>query len=226
VDLSVAPATVRRVTEPAYLAAVRDSYDTVVAAYVERVPPPAGMDPYSRAFLSAFAELVREGPVADLGCGPGRITAHLAGLGLSAFGVDVSPKMVEQATRAFPHLRFTVGSMTALDVESEALRGILAWYSTYHTPPDWLPVIFAEFHRTLAPGGHLLLGTYHGAGEHVRATRGYGGLPVSYESYLLPLDHIVALLAAQDLTVTAQLVLPPDPGKKYSSAFLLARRPE
>lgn len=70
--------------EPSFLTAVRESYDTVAADYVERVPPPAEMDPLSRAMLAGFAELVRTaglGPVADLGCGPGRVTAHLAGLG-------------------------------------------------------------------------------------------------------------------------------------------------
>jgi trans-aconitate methyltransferase len=50
---------------------------------------------------------------ADLGCGPGRITAHLAGLGVSAFGVDLSPKMIGLARHAYPDLRFTEGSMTA-----------------------------------------------------------------------------------------------------------------
>ncbi|MGW3983772.1 SAM-dependent methyltransferase, partial [Streptomyces mirabilis] len=78
--------------EPSFLTAVRESYDTVAAGYVERVPPPAEMDPLSRAMLAGFAELVRTaglGPVADLGCGPGRVTAHLAGLGVSVLGVDL-----------------------------------------------------------------------------------------------------------------------------------------
>jgi SAM-dependent methyltransferase len=91
-------------TEPSYLAAVRDSYDTVAAAYVERVPVPSDMDPLSRAMLAAFAETVRAagiGPVADVGCGPGRLTAHLVGLGVSAFGIDLSPNMIEQARQAF-----------------------------------------------------------------------------------------------------------------------------
>ena len=60
-------------TEPAYLAAVRESYDSVADVYVERVITPAELDPLSRAMLTAFAELVRDagrGPVADLGAGP------------------------------------------------------------------------------------------------------------------------------------------------------------
>lgn len=192
--------------EPSFLTAVRESYDTVAADYVERVPPPAAMDPLSRAMLAGFAELVRTagpGPVADLGCGPGRVTAHLAGLGVSAFGVDLSPKMVGLARRAYPDLRFTEGSMTALEITDDALGGILAWYSTHHTPPQWLPVVFAEFSRTLAPGGYLLWGDYVGD-ERLQPTQGYGR-PVSYASYLLPLDRVVGLLQQAGLVVIARL---------------------
>ncbi|MFZ0120625.1 MAG: class I SAM-dependent methyltransferase [Pseudonocardiaceae bacterium] len=44
------------------------------------------------------------GPVADLGCGPGRLTAHLHSLGLSLLGVDLSPSMVALARRTYPDL--------------------------------------------------------------------------------------------------------------------------
>lgn len=78
----------------------------------------------SRALPAAFAEVVRAaglGPDADLGCGPGKVTAHPAGLGVSAFGVDLAPKMIVQARSAFPGLDFTVGSMTALPIQDNEL---------------------------------------------------------------------------------------------------------
>nr|WP_019854343.1 methyltransferase domain-containing protein [Actinopolyspora mortivallis] len=34
--------------------------------------------------------------MADVGCGPGRVTAHLGALGLSVFGMDLSPEMVAE----------------------------------------------------------------------------------------------------------------------------------
>ncbi|MCQ9130160.1 MULTISPECIES: class I SAM-dependent methyltransferase [Streptomyces] len=213
--------------EPSYLSAVRASYDTVAVEYVARVPPPDAMDPLSRAMLAAFAELVRAAaprPVADLGCGPGRVTAYLAGLGVAAFGVDLSPKMIELARHAYPDLRFTVGSMTAPGTGDDALGGILAWYSTHHTPPRCLPAMFAEFHRTLAPGGHLLWGDYVGD-AHLRPTRGYGR-PVSYESYLLPLDRTAGLLEQAGLVVTARLEQEPGGMARRPHGCLLARKPE
>ncbi|MGW7497028.1 class I SAM-dependent methyltransferase [Streptomyces luteogriseus] len=214
-------------TEPSYVTAVRESYDTVAADYARRVPEPAELDPVSRAMLAAFAELAAPlGPVADLGCGPGKVTAHLAALGVPVFGVDVSPGMIELARAAHPELRFTVGSMTALDIADGELGGILAYYSTHHTPPRWLPTVFAEFHRTLAPGGRLMLAGHVGNGEHLRPTRAYGDHPVSYESHLLRPDRIAELLDRAGLVVTTRVVQEPEGGGKRQSGTFLAYRPE
>lgn len=216
-------------TDPSYLAAIRESYDTVAAAYVQLVKPPAELDPVSRAMLAAFAETVRAaglGPVADLGCGPGKITAYLAESGVPIFGIDISPKMIELARRAYPSLTFTVGSMTAPEIGDGELGGILAHYSTHHTPPDQLPVVFAEFHRTLAPGGHLMLAGHVGDDQLLRPTQAYGGRPVSFESHLLPPDRIAELLTRSGLTLTARLVLEPAEGAKRTHATFLARKPE
>ncbi|MFI1577838.1 class I SAM-dependent methyltransferase [Embleya sp. NPDC020630] len=216
-------------TEPPYLAAVRESYDTVAADYAERVKTPAELDPLSRAMLTAFAEIVRaddRGPVADLGCGPGKVTAHLADLGVPVFGIDLSPKMIDMARRAHPGLHFSVGSMTALAIRDDELGGILAYYSTHHTPPELLPVVFAEFHRTLAPGGSVMVAGHVGDGVRLRPTRAYGGHPVSYESHLQPPDRIVALLEQAGLVVTSRLLQEPDEGATTTIATLLAHKPE
>jgi SAM-dependent methyltransferase len=140
---------------------------------------------------------------------------------LTAFGVDLSPKMIEIARRTHPHLRFDVGSMTALDLADGELGGIVAWWSIFHTPPDVLPVVFSEFHRTLAPGGHLLAG-FHVGDELLRPERSYGH-PVTYDAYLLRPERITELLGEAGLVVTATLV---SAGAKWPQACLLAHRPE
>ncbi|MEX1659164.1 methyltransferase domain-containing protein [Streptomyces pseudovenezuelae] len=216
-------------TEPSYLAAVRESYDTVAADYAELVKAPAELDPLSRAMLASFAEVVRKadlGPVADLGCGPGKVTAHLADLGVSALGIDLSPNMIELARQAHPNLSFQVGSMTALPVLDNALGGILAYYSTHHTPPEMLPVVFTEFQRALAPGGHLMMAGHVGDDLHLRPTQAYGGHPVSYASHLLPPDRIAALLNQAGLVLTARLLQEPEEGARRAIATFLAHKPE
>ncbi|MFF4505533.1 class I SAM-dependent DNA methyltransferase [Streptomyces sp. NPDC001401] len=219
-------------TEPSHLTAIltaiRESYDTVAADYAEQVKRPGELDPLSRALLAAFAESVREDeegrPVADLGCGPGFVTAHLAELGVPAFGVDVSPRMVEIARRTHPGLTFTVGSMTGLEIADGTLGGILAFYSVHHTPPEALPVVFAEFYRTLGPGGRLMLAGWVGDGERLRPAQAYGGHPVSYESHLLPAQRLVELLEQAGLVVTARVVQEPEEGRKRRIATLMARK--
>jgi len=227
--LSGPSSRVARVTEPSYLAAVRESYDTVAADYAELVKSPAELDPLSRAMLASFAEVVQMaglGPVADLGCGPGKVTAHLTDLGVSALGIDLSLKMIQLARQAHPSLNFTVGSMTALPIPDNELGGILAYYSTHHTPPELLPVVFAEFERTLAPGGHLMMAGHVGDDMHLRPTQAYGGHPVSYESHLVPPDRIADLLGKAGLVLTARLLQEPDEGAKRTIAAFLAQKPE
>lgn len=46
---------------------------------------------------SFFANLVREGPVLEVGCGTGRIVAHLARAGLEVHGIDPSEAMLRAA---------------------------------------------------------------------------------------------------------------------------------
>lgn len=72
-------------------ARVRLRDGTVVAVPLERyVGPPDATD----------ERLMRDvrGPVLDVGCGPGRHLRALAGLGVFALGVDLSPVAVELAT--------------------------------------------------------------------------------------------------------------------------------
>nr|WP_042195924.1 class I SAM-dependent methyltransferase [Kibdelosporangium sp. MJ126-NF4]CEL22304.1 methyltransferase [Kibdelosporangium sp. MJ126-NF4]CTQ93085.1 methyltransferase [Kibdelosporangium sp. MJ126-NF4] len=156
---------VSAVTDPSTLHDTRDAYDAVATLYAELFGNVLETLPMERALLAAFAELVRAhdvGPIADIGCGPGHVTAHLHALGATAFGIDLSSAMVALARQAHPGLRFDEGSMTALDIADGVLGGILAFYSIIHTPPRQLPTVFTEFHRALAPGGHLLLGFFAG----------------------------------------------------------------
>ncbi|WP_327302581.1 class I SAM-dependent methyltransferase [Streptomyces sp. NBC_01298] len=211
-----------------HLNSVRSSYDAVAADYAALLTRELEGKPLDRAMLAAFAEYVRgDGPgsgraVADLGCGPGRVTAHLDGLGVRAFGVDLSPAMVAVARRTYPGLRFEVGSMAALDIADGVLGGVLAWYSTVHTPPAGLPALFAEFARVLAPGGYLLI-AFKAGDRQLRLDHAYGH-PVDLDVYWTPPELISELLAGAGLTETARLVREPDATEKSPQGFLLARR--
>ncbi|GAA4419362.1 class I SAM-dependent methyltransferase [Actinokineospora soli] len=202
----------------------RTAYDTVAESYAEQTRDALDGSPWDRAVLSAFAELVgTAGPVGDLGCGPGALTAHLASLGLDAFGVDLSPRMVEVARRAHPGPRFEVGSLLALDLADASLAGALAWYSLIHTPPEQLPLVAAELARVLAPGGRLLA-AFQVGDERLHIARGYGH-DVSLDAYRLPPDFVAGLLTDAGLLVEARVVREPRPPERTPQAYLLFRKP-
>jgi SAM-dependent methyltransferase len=203
---------------------IRLSYDEVAASYADRQRDSLGGEPYLRAALALFAELVRDsggGPVADLGCGPGHVTAHLQQLGVSAFGIDLSPAMIDVARHSYPGLRFETGSMTDLRLADASAAGLLSFWSLVHTPDDELPAIFAHFRRVLRPGGPLLLSFHAGEGSRLK-TEGYGGHPMKvYVHRRLP-GQVAAWLDAAGLIVEAQLLL--GSADTRSGALLFARR--
>ncbi len=211
-------------TEPSTLDRTRAAYDAVATLYAEIFGNVLERLPMERAMLAAFAELVQAhdaGPVADVGCGPGHVTAHLHALGPVTFGVDLSPAMVELARRAHPDLRFDEGSMTALDLADGVLGGILASYSVIHTPPRELPAAFTEFHRVLAPGGHLLLGFF--AGDDPRPQEFDHKVALAYR---WSPDGLADLLRQAGFVEVARLRREPHDGERFQQAQLLVRKPQ
>ena len=73
-------------------------------------------------------------------------------------GVDLSPRMVDQARRLNPAIRFLEDDMSALDVPSGSWAAIVAFYSIIHVPRDRVVAVLRELRRVLHPGGLLLDG--------------------------------------------------------------------
>ncbi len=111
--------------EADFVSSTRIFYDAIAEDYAEMFAGKHTANPLDRALLAGFAELVTRGgggEVADLGCGPGRVTAYLASLGLSVFGLDLSDPMLTIARRENPGLRFRQGSMLELDIPDGSWR--------------------------------------------------------------------------------------------------------
>src|SRR5688572_12624756 len=143
----------------------RNSYNTIAASYADETHDLLDRLLHVRAGVVLFAELVRAiggGAVGDIGCGPGHTTALLRELGADAFGIDLSPAMIEIARSEHPGARFEVGSMTDLDLADRSLAGVLAWWSLIHIPDEAMPGVLGQFHRVLRPGGVLAVGFHVG----------------------------------------------------------------
>ncbi|GAA0486902.1 class I SAM-dependent methyltransferase [Streptomyces sp. NPDC046215] len=210
-----------------FLHTTRTFYDAVATDYADHFRDLLAASPLDRGMLAAFADLVRAegaGPVADLGCGPGKVTAHLHDLGLPVFGIDLSPRMVALAREAHPAVRFDEGSLLDLDLPDGTLGGVVAWYSIIHLPEERLPEAVAEFHRVLAPGGHLLL-AFQVGDEPLRLEQPFGH-PVSLDFRRRQPDHIAELLRRAGLTMQARMVREPvEDVESTPQAYLLARKP-
>jgi ubiquinone/menaquinone biosynthesis C-methylase UbiE len=202
----------------------RTSYDTVAASYADLLRDSLAGEPFQRGILALFAEVVRaqgDTTVADVGCGPGRLTGYLRGIGLDAFGIDLSPGMIEVARRDHPGVRFEVGSMTALDLPGDSLSGVLAWFSLIHVPDDEVPVALAEFHRVLRPGGAVLIGFHAGEGSRHK-TEGYGGHPMNVNVHHRTVEDMTTFLARSGFAIEATTVL--SSPESTHGAILHARR--
>jgi SAM-dependent methyltransferase len=206
-----------------WLSDAQTSYDTDAVGYTDKVRGLLDGNPYLRASLALFAELVRDaggGPVADVGCGPGYVTRHLNDLGVDAFGIDLSSEMVGIARRDYPGLRFEVGTMTDLDLADSSVTGLLAFWSVIHVPDHAVPGVFAQFSRVLRPAGPLLVGFHVGNDAH-RTSVGYSGRPVGLDSHRRQPDQVAHWLREADFDIEAELVMRPD--EEVPGAIILAR---
>jgi SAM-dependent methyltransferase len=109
--------------------------------------------------LLAFSELVTPlgpGVVGDVGCGPGHISKHLAGLGLAMVGYDVSIAMIEQARKKHPTGEFHVASMLDLPVPDQSWIGAVALLATLHCDQADRAQTLKELQRLVRPGGFVM----------------------------------------------------------------------
>ena len=202
-----------------WLADTATSYDTVASSYAEWVSDALEKQPYLKAALTLFAAQV-DGPVVDVGCGPGHFTAYLDSLGVDASGVDMSPGMIDLARRSHPGLRFEVGSMTDLALPDTSVAGVLASWSLIHIPDESVPVTLEHFRRVLRPGGLLMIGYHVGAGTRLK-TEGYGGHPMRVRIHLRQPWWLARRVRKAGFSVDAEWLL--DPEARTPQAVLFAR---
>ncbi|MFF3307356.1 class I SAM-dependent methyltransferase [Streptomyces sp. NPDC002952] len=217
------------IDRPADLDTVRESYDRVADNYAHMVVTTGigdiRRDPWLKASIDAFADSVGDlGPVLDVGCGPGTVTGYLAERGMDVSGVDLSPRMIENARRLHPDCRFSVASATELDLEDASLGGVLGWWSLFNLPRDVLPQVLALFARALKPGGYLITATHVGDEDALR-TEAYGGVAVHWTTHKWRPEQLVELIVEAGLSPVAELRLPPT---DYSGpgVVVMAKRPD
>ena len=100
----------------------------------------------------------------DLGCGPGYILGYLKHLGFQhASGIDLSDEQVEIG-RSLGHDCFVADAFEYLGANVCSFDVIIAFDFVEHFTKEELPDLLKAIHRSLRPGGRLLLQTPNGSG--------------------------------------------------------------
>jgi SAM-dependent methyltransferase len=148
----------------------RRAYNLAAQSYHDLFHDEMARKEYDRNLLDAFAARFPKGALlCDAGCGPsGHIGRYLRDKGLNVVGVDIADRCVELARAANPGMRFEREDIARLTFSAGSFDGIVSYYSIIHTPKDSIGKMFDEFHRTLKPGGWLLVAVKAGTGEGYR----------------------------------------------------------
>lgn len=206
-------------------ARVVTAYDAAASAYSETLLEELTGKPFDIWLLERVATQA-EGPVMDLGCGPGHIAAFLADLDVDVHGLDASAVMVEQARANFGDLDFQVGRFHQLlrPRNAPAWGAIVAWYAFVHLAPSELVPTLRTVAATLRPAGVLALALH--LGEEVRHVDTLCGVAVDVDFVLHDRDQVLAAVSAAGLSVDEWYVRSPNPDEAQTERlYLLARTP-
>ncbi|MET0420054.1 MAG: class I SAM-dependent methyltransferase [Actinoplanes sp.] len=191
---------------------VRRAYAALAGAYIGLFGASEQVHPDDLAFIGRHLT-GRPGPVLDLGCGPGHITAWLRAAGADATGVDMVAEFIAHARAAHPDGDYRLAN--ALDIADHDVAGILAWFSLIHLPPPEMDGVLAGFRRAMAPHGRLVIGFFDGgeieAFDHKVVT-----------AYRWPVDAFAERLARAGFT-EVERHRRPDEGPHRPIAALAAR---
>ncbi len=152
------------------------------------------------------------------------MSAYLAERGVAVTGLDLSPQMVEQAHRLFPHLDVMVGDMLDLPFDDGSLAGLIAFYSIIHFDDSQLATAFAEMARVLDPGCPVAL-AFH-VGEEDLHLEQWWDMPVVLDFRFLDPAAIQHKLRKAGFEIESAVERDPIHDVEYESrrAYIVARK--
>ena len=102
------------------------------------------------------SEIPGGGAALDVGCGSGSLINEIRQKGaIDAYGVDISPNMIEECRKQYPDISFEVSSGEQLPFENDRFELLTICCALHHfnNPRKF----FLEAHRVLKAGGILIV---------------------------------------------------------------------
>ncbi len=148
-------------------------------------------DPIVLATWTALLQSWQPAPPAkilDIGCGTGSLSLVLAKLGHQVTGIDLSPKMVEQAKakadEAGMPINFAIMGASSPDFPSHSFDGIVCRHVLWMLPE--LTAVLQAWTKLLKPGARILLVEgFWVTGGGLHAEQLLAALPTKWENVLV-----------------------------------------
>jgi SAM-dependent methyltransferase len=148
------------------------NYEQFADRYASKIETKAHNAYYDRPATLSLLPDVNGLRVLDAGCGPGIYTEWLVEHGALVVAIDVTPRMVELTRqRVGSRAEVLQADLTrSLDFASDASFDLIICPLVLDNIEDWQPT-FAEFYRTLKPGGIFVFSCGHPLGDYLFTTR-------------------------------------------------------
>ncbi|MCP4024523.1 MAG: class I SAM-dependent methyltransferase [Desulfobacteraceae bacterium] len=205
---------------------IETTYNTVAKEYAETFFQEHDKKPMDREILKRFTrDIGSKTPVWDFGCGPGQTTKYLTDLGMDICGMDLSPKVLEQAKKLYPDIHFQTGNMLKLTFENNAIAGVVAFYAIVHFTKEQVDAAFGEIFRVLQPGG-IFLFTYHIGDDTIHIDE-FLDKKVDVDFMYFNTDFIENTLTKNEFNIIETIEREPYPGVEVETrrAYVFAQKP-
>lgn len=181
--------------------AIRHAYGARADDYLQTHGDELERSPWDREVVDdALATLATRDRVADVGCGPGHVAAHLARGGLSPIGFDLTSAMLRVARSASPSVPLVGAELPRVPVRDGGCSGALCRYVVHHIARPALGAALGELRRILVPGAPLLLVAQGGEGTRL-FEHDQGGVLERVTVTLYAADELAAALRSAGFTI-------------------------
>ncbi len=196
---------------------VIECYDKTAEKYADKFKSELEWKHFDALILKAFSEKNKtKGQLIDLGCGPGQTTKFLYDNGVaSILGTDLSPEMVNVASKLNPNIKFAVADMLQLNYPTNSFGSAIAFYAIVHFDYEEVKTAFQEINKILIEGGEFLF-SFH-IGDYTVHMDDFFDEKVNIDFYALQTEKVKEILLQTGFEIIDLIEREPYKNREYES---------